>query len=352
MNPLVSVIIPCRNEEKTIHSVLEALLKQSFPTEQMEVVIADGLSTDNTRFAIQAYCESHPQLKVRLIDNPKKIIPAGLNIAIKASKGDIIVRMDAHSLPEPDYVSSSVSAIQSGIAENVGGVWDIQPRNQSWVARSIASAAANPLAVGDALYRYTDKAEYVDTVPYGAYKRSLFDEVGLFDETLLANEDYEINTRIRQAGGRIWLDPAIRCTYFARPTLKALAKQYWGYGFWKAQMLKRYPKTLRWRQALPPFFVLGILFLAGLGFFWHPAWVILAVVLGLYLLVQLIPAISIARKQNDLSLAIGIILATLTMHFSWGSALIVGLFSNPFRKQQNDRKVNRKTSRKIPPRQG
>ena len=333
MSPLVSVIIPCRNEEKTIHYVLEALYQQSFPFEDMEVVIADGLSEDNTRFAIQAFQEAHPRLKVRLVDNPKRIIPAGLNTAIKAAQGEIIVRMDAHSLPEPDYVQRSVDAIQSGIAENVGGVWNIQAPNESWIARSIAAAAGNPLAVGDALYRFTDKAAYVDTVPYGAYKSSLFDEIGLFDETLLANEDYEVNTRIRQAGGRIWLDPAIRCTYFSRPTLRALSKQYWGYGFWKAQMLKRYPKTLRWRQALPPLFVLGVLFQAILGFFWKPAWIALAVGLGLYLLIQLIPAISLARKQKDLSLALGIILATLTMHFSWGTALIVGLHSTSDRKK-------------------
>lgn len=333
MSPLVSVIIPCRNEEKTIHHVLEALHQQSFPVEDMEVVIADGFSSDNTRSAIQAFQEAHPGLKVRLIDNPKQIIPAGLNAAIQAAAGEIIVRMDAHSLPEADYVQRSVDAIQSGIAENVGGVWNIQASNDSWIARSIAAAAGNPLAVGDALYRFTDKAAYVDTVPYGAYKRSLFDEIGLFDETLLANEDYEVNTRIRQAGGRIWLDPAIRCTYFSRPTLRALARQYWGYGYWKAQMLKRYPETLRWRQALPPLFVLGVLFLAILGFFWKPAWIALATVLGLYLLIQLIPALSLARKLKDLSLAPGIVLATLTMHFSWGPALIVGLFSTPDRKK-------------------
>ena len=333
MSPLVSVIIPCRNEEKTIHHVLEALHQQSFPVEDMEVVIADGFSSDNTRSAIQAFQEAHPSLKVRLIDNPKQIIPAGLNAAIQAAAGGIIVRMDAHSLPEADYVQRSVESIQSGIAENVGGVWNIQAPNDSWIARSIAAAAGNPLAVGDALYRFTDKAAYVDTVPYGAYKRSLFDEIGLFDETLLANEDYEVNTRIRQAGGRIWLDPAIRCTYFSRPTLRALARQYWGYGYWKAQMLKRYPETLRWRQALPPMFVLGVLFLAILGFFWKPAWIALATVLGLYLLIQLIPALSLARKLKDLSLAPGIVLATLTMHFSWGTALIVGLFSTPDRKK-------------------
>lgn len=332
MNPLVSVIIPCRNEEKTIHLVLEALFEQSFPLQNMEIVIADGLSTDGTRRAIHAFSEAHPALFIRLIDNPKQIIPTGLNTAIKASKGELIVRMDAHSLPNQDYVQRCYNAHQEGKAENVGGVWKISPQNNGWVARSIAAAAANPFAVGDAHYRFTEKAAYVDTVPYGSYKRELFEKIGYFDESLLANEDYEFNTRIRQSGGRIWLDPAIQCTYFARATFAALAKQYWGYGFWKAQMLKRYPETLRWRQALPPAFVLGLVVLALVGFIWPIAWPVFAVIVGLYLAVQLVPAIQISLKAGDIRLSIGVLIATLIMHFSWGTALIVGLFSRPDRK--------------------
>ena len=332
MNPLVSVIIPCRNEEKTIHLVLEALFEQSFPLQNMEIVIADGLSTDGTRRAIHAFSEAHPALFMRLVDNPKQIIPTGLNTAIKASKGELIVRMDAHSLPNQDYVQRCYNAHQEGKAENVGGVWKISPQNNGWVARSIAAAAANPFAVGDAHYRFTEKAAYVDTVPYGSYKRELFEKIGYFDESLLANEDYEFNTRIRQSGGRIWLDPAIQCTYFARATFAALAKQYWGYGFWKAQMLKRYPETLRWRQALPPAFVLGLVVLALVGFIWPIAWPVFAIIVGLYLAVQLVPAIQISLKAGDIHLSIGVVIATLIMHFSWGTALIVGLFSHPDRK--------------------
>ena len=332
MNPLISVIIPCRNEEKTIHLVLEALFEQSFPLQNMEIVIADGLSTDGTRRAIHAFSEAHPALFMRLVDNPKQIIPTGLNTAIKASKGELIVRMDAHSLPNQDYVQRCYNAHQEGKAENVGGVWKISPQNNGWVARSIAAAAANPFAVGDAHYRFTEKAAYVDTVPYGSYKRELFEKIGYFDESLLANEDYEFNTRIRQSGGRIWLDPAIQCTYFARATFAALAKQYWGYGFWKAQMLKRYPETLRWRQALPPAFVLGLVVLALVGFIWPIAWPVFAIIVGLYLAVQLVPAIQISLKAGDIHLSIGVVIATLIMHFSWGTALIVGLFSHPDRK--------------------
>ena len=326
MPPNVSVIIPCRNEEKTIHLVLDALYGQTYPRELLEVVIADGFSEDRTREKIADFATAHPGLNLLVVDNPKRIIPAGLNVAIGSSSGEIIVRMDAHSIPNPDYVSLCVDGLEKSIAQNVGGVWDIQPGNKSWIARAIAAAAGNPLAVGDAQYRFTDKAAYVDTVPYGSYKRDLFDQVGLFDETLLANEDYELNTRILQSGGKIWLDPQIRCTYFARSSLKALARQYFGYGYWKVQMLKRYPETLRWRQALPPVFVLGLLVSLLAGIFWMPSLYLFAAVLGLYLVILLAAGIHMAIKKSDILMVIGVPLAIITMHFSWAAGFLVGAF--------------------------
>lgn len=326
MPPSVSVIIPCRNEEKTIQLVLDAIFTQTYPHDLLQVVIADGFSGDRTREEIESFKASHPDLTVLVVDNPQRIIPAGLNAAIRASKGDMIVRMDAHSIPNPDYIALCVDALERNLAQNVGGVWDIQPGTDSWIARSIAAAAGNPLAVGDAQYRYSDKAAYVDTVPYGSYKRDLFDQIGLFDETLLANEDYELNTRIIQSGGKIWLDPKIRCSYFARPNLRALSRQYYGYGYWKIQMLKRYPETLRWRQALPPAFILGLLVTLMVGIFWKPSLVIFAITLGLYLLALLGVGIHMATKKSDILMVIGIPLAIITMHFSWGAGFIAGAF--------------------------
>jgi len=208
----------------------------------MEVLIADGLSEDGTRDVIAEFQTKHPDLQVHVLENPNRIIPAALNVGIAAAQGEYILRMDAHAIPRPDYVARCVEVLQARQAENVGGVWEIQPQNESWIARSIAAAAAHPIAVGDAGYRIGSQAGYVDTVPFGAFRRELIERIGLFDERLLTNEDYEFNTRIRQSGGRIWLDPQIRSVYFARGSLSDLAKQYWRYGYWKAQMLKRYPK--------------------------------------------------------------------------------------------------------------
>ena len=326
MPPSVSVIIPCRNEEKTIHLVLDAIHAQTYPRELQQVVIADGFSENRTREQIESFKTSHPDLVVMVVNNPKRIIPAGLNAAILASSGDLIVRMDAHSIPNPDYVALCVDALERNVAQNVGGVWDIQPGSNSWIARSIAAAAGNPLAVGDARYRFTDKAAYVDTVPYGSYKRELFNQIGLFDETLLANEDYELNTRIIQSGGKIWLDPKIRCVYFARSSLRALSQQYYGYGYWKFQMLKRYPETLRWRQALPPVFILGLLVTLLVGLFWKPSMVLFAAVLGVYLFALLSVGVHMAMKKSDILMVFGIPLAIITMHFSWGAGFIAGAF--------------------------
>jgi GT2 family glycosyltransferase len=255
------------------------------------------------------------------VENEKRIIPAGLNRAIEAARGEYIVRLDGHSMPRPDYVARCVSALKQDLGDNVGGVWEIQPRGNGWQARAIAAAAAHPLGVGDAKYRYTDRAGEVDTVPFGAFRANLVQKIGSFDETLLTNEDYEFNTRIRQSGGRVWLDPAIRSVYFAAPNFTALARQYWRYGYWKARMLRRYPQTVRWRQALPPLFVVGLVTLMVVGFFWPAAHILAAGVLLVYTLILIGVGVQQAIYRRDLALAAGVPAAIAVMHLTWGSAL-------------------------------
>ena len=324
--PEVSIIIPCYNESTTITLLLDALFDQTYPRDPMNVIIADGGSTDGTQDVISSWQDQHPGLKIEVILNPKRTIPAALNCAIRAATGDIIIRLDAHSKPNLDYVKRIVNLLESGQADNVGGVWDIQPSGKGWMARSIAAAAGHPIGVGDAQYRFTDKPAYVDTVPFGAFYRTLVVEIGMFDETLLTNEDYEFNTRIRQHGGKIWLDPQIRAVYYARGDLKALASQYWRYGYWKWHMLRRYPKTLRWRQALPPLFILTLVFSALLTTFFKPfLWLFLAL-LGIYVLALLMAGLQLALKHHEPRFIIGVPLAMACMHFSWGSGFLWGIF--------------------------
>jgi glycosyltransferase involved in cell wall biosynthesis len=319
--PLVSIIVPCYNEAGTIRLLLDSIHRQTFPAQEMEVIIADGLSTDETRRTITGFQKAHPDLLVKLIDNPKRVIPAALNIGIAAARGEFVVRLDAHSMPRPDYVQRCVEALQAGRGDNVGGVWEIKPGAENWPSRAIAAAAAHPLGVGDARYRLGGEEQAVDTVPFGSFRRQLIERIGPFNEALLTNEDYEFNVRIRQAGGRVWFDPAIRSEYFARRDFASLARQYWRYGYWKARMLLRYPEAFRLRQAAG-LFVISFPILAVLGLWLPWAWWILLFEGVLYLSALLVSGIQMAIKQRDLALILGVPMAIATMHFAWGSAFL------------------------------
>ncbi|MGZ9224127.1 MAG: exopolysaccharide biosynthesis polyprenyl glycosylphosphotransferase [Anaerolineales bacterium] len=322
MLPKVSIIVPCYNEQSTICLLLQALREQTYPRAEMEVIIADGGSKDGTREAIAAFQKDYPDLAVRVMDNALRSIPSALNNAIEASRGDLIIRLDAHSKPYPDYVMNCLNAHQEGRGDNIGGVWEIHAGAQGWVAESIAVAAAHRLGVGDALYRHASRAKEVDTVPFGSFRRALIEKIGRFDETLHANEDYEFNVRVRKSGGTVWLDPSIRSTYFARANFGELARQYWRYGFWKWLMLRRYPNTLRWRQGLPPLFVASLLGLSILSFFLPLAVWVLAGELILYSVVLILAGFQAALRQRKAYLLLGLPLAISVMHIAWGSGFL------------------------------
>jgi cellulose synthase/poly-beta-1,6-N-acetylglucosamine synthase-like glycosyltransferase len=325
--PKVSIIVPCYNEQSTIRLLLNAIYLQRFAREEMEVIIAEGMSTDDTRLELAAFLEEHADLAIRVVDNTQRIIPAGLNRALEAAAGEFIVRLDAHSVPDKMYVMHSVAGVKAGLGDNVGGVWHIQPGAAGWVAESIAVAAGHPLGVGGALYRYATTAAEVDTVPFGAFRRSLLDEVGMFDETLLTNEDYEFNTRIRLNGGKIWLNPEIHSVYFARETFGKLARQYFRYGFWKWRMLKRYPDTVRWRQALPPIFVLSLIVLATTALFWPLAGRLLGLEILTYFAVLVLGTGPLAVKHRKPYFLVSVPLAIAVMHLCWGSGFLISIVS-------------------------
>jgi len=334
MPPSVSIVIPCYNEQATISELLEAIYQQTYPRSETEVIIADGLSEDATRDVIRNFQDTHPGLDVRIVDNTARSIPSAVNSAIRAAQGETIVRMDAHSRPYPDYVERCLSALEAGLGDNVGGVWKIEPGGKSWMAESIAVAAAHPLGVGNAGYRIGAQASVVDTVPFGAYRRSLIEKIGLFDETLLSNEDYEFNARIRQFGGRVWLDPEIVTVYYARSTLKELARQYWRYGYWKFRMLRRYPRTLRWRQALPPLFVASLVSLALLAWWPLAGWT-LAFELLIYGTVLLLAGLQAALRQRRLYLFIGLPLSMAAMHLVWGGGFLWSMIVSTLGNRNN-----------------
>jgi succinoglycan biosynthesis protein ExoA len=327
MPPEVSIIVPCYNEVHTIGGLLEAIQRQTYPHSSMEVIIADGGSVDGTRELIKAFASWHPNLRIKLVNNPRRVIPAALNTALKSAAGEIVIRLDAHSEPAEDYIERSLETLKRTQAANVGGQWEIRPGRDTWIGRSIAAAAAHPLGAGGARYRTGGAQGEVDTVPFGAYRKEWVERVGPFDESLMTNEDYEYNVRIRRQGGVIWFNPDIRSAYYARGTLRDLARQYARYGFWKARMLLRHPSTLRPRQALPPIFVLSTLLLAGLASYTPLVRGLLAIEWGAYVLTLVAAGIAEAIRSRDLLLALGVPLALATMHLAWGSAFWWGLLT-------------------------
>lgn len=339
----ISVIVPCYNEERYITSLLDAIYTQTIALERVEVIIADGLSSDQTRKKVSDFQENHPKLSVLLIDNPKRNIPSALNLAIRSAQGEYIIRLDAHSIPEQNYLELCIRHLDEEVAQNIGGVWNIQPGENSTIAAAIAVAAAHPLGVGGAKYRNTNAtAGYVDTVPFGAYRKEFLHEIGLYDETLLSNEDYELNTRIRKAGGKIYLDPKIRCTYFSRTDLKSLAKQYYRYGFWKFLMLRDYPFSIKPRQFLPPTLIVVISILLLVSLIYPPGLIFLIVFIGIYTFSLFFGTYLVTNTtKNAIAFHFLITASIITMHIAWGTGFLSSALKTIFRLQNHAKNVRK-----------
>ena len=302
---MISIVIPCRNEARYIRQVLDALRDQDFT--DFETIIVDGDSDDETVSIVQQY-SAQQSLHLKLIHNPQRTIPSSLNLGIKNASGEIIVRLDAHSRPTKNYLQACLNALNESGAEVAGGAWDVKAGDDTIIAAAIAAAVSSPLGAGDAAYRLNqNQAREVDTVPFGCFRRETWERVGGYNEELFANEDYEFYFRLRQRGGRIYFDPKIRCEYFAVSTLRALAQQYWRYGWWKAQMLRRHPRSIRARQLIPiAWSALSLLALI------IPA---LWIVWGIYLTVVLIESIRQAREARHI---LPLACAYVIIHFAWG----------------------------------
>lgn len=316
--PLVSVIMPVRNEAAFIARSLGAVLAQDYPPDRLEVLIADGMSSDDTLAIIRALPGSE---RVRIIPNPARKQAEGLNAAIPLARGEIIVRVDGHTIVAPDYVTACVAALQQTGAANVGGAMD--PVGVTAFGKAIAAAGKSPFAVPTA-FHVSDRAQYTDTVYMGAWPREIFDQVGGFDPDLLTNEDYEHNVRIRQAGGRIYLSPAIRSQYYGRQTLGALARQYYAYGVGKTQTLRQHPRSVRPRHLIAPLFTAGLTAGALLALL-HP--ILLALWLAgiaAYAALNLLSSLRVARRIG-LSVAWRLPLVFATIHLAWGAGFWAGL---------------------------
>ena len=236
--------MPVHNEATQIARTLRAVFAQDYPGDRMEVIVVDGMSTDDTRAIIESFQAEHAN--VRLISNLGKIVPTGLNAGIRQAKGDIIVRLDGHTEVAADYVRQCVTSLLRSGADNVGG--KMTAVGTSIIGKVVAIAASTPLGVGGARFHYSNQEEWVDTVYLGAWRRELFCRIGLFDEEQVRNQDDEFNYRLLERGGRILLTPHVKSTYTARSSLRAVAGQYFKYGYWKVRVMQKHPYQMRWRQ--------------------------------------------------------------------------------------------------------
>jgi glycosyltransferase involved in cell wall biosynthesis len=321
--PFVSIIIPCREEEKYIAQALESILANDYPHDRLEVLVVDGTSTDDTREIVEGFSRDYPFIK--LLDNPRKITPAALNIGVNRAQGDTIIRMDSHSTYPPNYISSLVDWQEKTGAENVGGVGRTLPGADTPMARAIALGMSHPFGVGNVYFRIgASGPRWVDSVPFGCYRREVFEKIGLFDEDHVRTEDDEFNLRLLKNGGRILMIPDLIVEYYARETLSKLWRMYYQYGYFKALVARKLGWVLRLRHIIPFLFVftLGVFFLLS---WWFPVLGHLGLIfLVVYFLMDILFAGLAGRKQG---LAVTACLAVVfpTLHFSYGIGFFKGL---------------------------
>ena len=321
MLPVVSIILPIRNEANHIERTLTSVSKQTYPPDRLEVIVVDGQSDDSTQEKVLSFAAQNSGMPIVLLNNLRRVMPSGFNQGLAQAHGEIIIMIGGHCELAPDYVMNCANCLAMNSAEGVGGV--MTAVGETNMARAIANAQSSRFGVGGVAFRMSQpQGAYVDTVAFGAYRRSVFDRIGVLDEELIRNQDDELNFRLTQAGGKIWLDPSIRSIYHSRSSIRKLWKQYYQYGVYKVRVIQKRGAVPSWRHLAPSAFVT-------------------ALVLGLFLFVAgrkrigLIPLVAYAMANSVASLQLAtkdlrnlpyypIIFATL--HISYGLGFLVGLW--------------------------
>lgn len=287
----------------------------------MELIVADGLSTDNTRDVLWDIAHHDP--RVRVIENPGRIVSSGLNAALETARGAIIIRMDAHTLYAPDYIRQCIAALRETGAENVGG--PALTSGEGYFQTAISAAYHSPFAVGGARFHNPDYEGFVDTVPYGCWPRRVFSEIGLFDEELVRNQDDEFNLRLIRSGGKIWQSPRIKSWYRPRGSLRDLFRQYCQYGYWKVRVIQKHRLPASIRHVIPGLSLLSLAGLFLLSLWWRPAIWVLATVVALYAAGILGASLVTAAKRGwKLLPVLPVVFATY--HVSYGLGFLRGLW--------------------------
>lgn len=326
--PSVSIIMPVRNEAQYIERSLESVLKQDYPPELMKILIVDGMSDDDTREIVQLVIDRRRQEvdgkipSIKLFDNPGRTVPVALNIGLRNSRGDVIIRVDGHCEIPTNYVRSCVELLKKTKAKNVGGI--TYSIGETYISQAIAEAMRSPFVIGNSRFRYSSKPGYVETVFPGAWPREVFDQIGVFDEKYVRHQDYEFNVRLRKAGGRIYFSPELKIRYYSRANFASLAKQYFQYGYWKAQVTKESPRAFRIRHFAPVL----LTFATIAGAIMSPLWIgVRFAYLGLWMLYGLfsLGTSVYSASRNGWKYLPVLPIVYPAIHLSWGTGFWAGL---------------------------
>lgn len=322
VRPFVSIVVPCRNEAEYIRPLLDSILANEYPRDRLEVLIVDGVSDDGTRAMIADYAGRHPV--IQLLDNPKRTTPCALNLGISRARGSIIMRMDAHARYPATYIADLVDWLEQSGADNVGGACVTLPVGRTPTARAIAAVLAHPLGIGNARFRLgTSVPRDVDTVPFGCFRREVFERVGLFDEDLVRSQDSEFNFRLRRAGGRVLLVPGVVSKYYARESLGKLWRMFFQYGYFKPLVARKVGAVMTGRQLIPALFVSSVLLATLFAPWLGAARLLLPLELGAYGAAALVGATILARREGVLvGLASSVVFPTL--HLAYGVGYLLG----------------------------
>ena len=326
---MLSIICPIYNEEKYIAKCLDSIIDQDYPKDNIELILVDGMSTDHTRDVIAGYQKNYPWIKV--LDNPKRIAPCAMNIGINASSGEVIIRLDAHVMYPTNYFSVLVNNLyELPNAENVGGKCKTLPVNDSVEAQSIASVLSSSFGMGNSYFRVgASEVMEVDTVPFGCFHRSIFDKVGLYDEELVRNQDDELNARIVNSGGKIYLIPDLECKYFARDSAKKVYKMFYQYGMFKPLVNKKLGGPATVRQFFPLCFVLGLILGPIVCSFIPMLWIAYFAVIFLWMLLATYFSCKESKQLKRILVQNWIY---FVVHFGYGWGYIVGIYKIIFNK--------------------
>ena len=335
---MLSVICPVYNEEKYISQCIESLLQQDYPQDDLEILFVDGMSNDKTREIIASYTRQYPFIK--MLDNPKKIVPYAMNAGIKASKGDIIIRLDGHVEYPTNYFSALVKNLTELDADNVGALCETLPCGSSSKELAIAEALSSSFGMGNSYFRIgCNEVRRVDTVPFGCFKREVFDKVGLYDNELIRNQDDELNGRIIKNGGKIYLIPSIVTKYYARDKISKVRKMFYQYGLYKPLVNKKLGSPATVRQFFPLAFVLGLFIGAGLSCVSIIVALLYATVLVLYLFLACSFTVKSIVKTGRWGLVLYQPFSYFTIHVSYGWGYLIGIFKiilhKPFNAESN-----------------